>query len=157
MYEKVNSCFLVYDPVRLVEKCRHFRGIRCHRLPPSETLICPPNTLHSMTTKKTAILLFTAVWISDLCLSIWSLNPLFVCGSSLSSIILPVVLYGCETWSLTLGEEHRLRVFENSVLRIFGLKRDEVTGDWRELHNEELHNLYSSPSIIRMIVSRRIR
>jgi hypothetical protein len=64
----------------------------------------------------------------------------------------PVILYGCETWSLTSGEEHRLRVFENRVLRrIFGLKRDEVTGGWRKLHNEELHNLYSSPSIIRII------
>jgi hypothetical protein len=72
------------------------------------------------------------------------------------TIILPVVLYGCETWSLTLREEHRLRVFENSVLRrIFGPKRDEVTGDWRKLHNEELHNLYSSPN--RMIKSRRMR
>jgi hypothetical protein len=67
-------------------------------------------------------------------------------------IILPVVLYGCETWSLTLREEHRLRVFENRVLKkIFGPKRDEVTGDWKKLHNEELHNLYSSPNIIRMI------
>jgi hypothetical protein len=70
-----------------------------------------------------------------------------------------VVLYGCETWSLTLREEHRLRVYENRVLRrIFGLKRDEVTGVWRKLHNEELHNLYPSPSkIIRMIKSRRRR
>jgi hypothetical protein len=69
-----------------------------------------------------------------------------------------VVLYGCETWSLTLREEHRLRVFENRVSRrIFGLKRDEVTGGWRKLHNEELHNLYFSPSIIRMIKSRRMR
>jgi hypothetical protein len=65
---------------------------------------------------------------------------------------------GCETWSLTLREEHRLRVFENRVLRrIFGPKRDEVTGDRRKLHNEELHNLYSSPNIIRMIKSRRMR
>jgi hypothetical protein len=68
------------------------------------------------------------------------------------TIILPVVLYGCETWSLTLREEHRLRVFENRVLRgIFGPKRDEVTGEWRKLHNEELHNLYSFPNIIRRI------
>jgi hypothetical protein len=53
-------------------------------------------------------------------------------------------LYGCETWSLTLREEHKLRVFDNRVLRrIFGPKRDEVTGEWRKLHNEELHNLYS--------------
>jgi hypothetical protein len=61
--------------------------------------------------------------------------------------VLPVVLHGSETWSLTLKEEHRLRVFENRVFRrIFGPKRDEVTGGWRKLHNEELHNLYSSPS-----------
>jgi hypothetical protein len=74
------------------------------------------------------------------------------------TIILPVVLYGCETWSLTLREEHRLRVFENRVLRrIFTPKRDEVTGDWRKLHNKELHNSYSSSSIIRMIKSRRMR
>jgi hypothetical protein len=69
-----------------------------------------------------------------------------------------VVLYGCETWSLTLGEEHRLKVFENRVLwRIFGPKRDEVTGEWTKLHIEELHDLYSSPSIIRIIKSRRTR
>jgi hypothetical protein len=62
------------------------------------------------------------------------------------TIILPVALYGCETWSLTLREEHRLRVFENRILRrIFEPKRDEVMGEWRKLHNEELHNLYSSP------------
>jgi hypothetical protein len=74
------------------------------------------------------------------------------------TIIFPVVLYGCKTWSLTLREEHRLRAFENRVLRrIFGPKRDEVTRDWRKMHNEELHNLYSSLNIIRMIKSRRIR
>jgi hypothetical protein len=74
------------------------------------------------------------------------------------TIILPVVLYGCETWSLTLREEHTLRVFENRVLRrIFGQKRDEVTGEWRKLHNEKLRGLYSSPSIIRIIKSRRMR
>jgi hypothetical protein len=74
------------------------------------------------------------------------------------TIILPVVLYGCETWSLTLREEHRLRVFENRVVRrIFGPKRDEVTGEWRKLHNEKLHNLYSSPDIIRQVKSRRMR
>jgi hypothetical protein len=74
------------------------------------------------------------------------------------TIILPVVLYGCETWSLTLREEHRLRVFENKVLRkIFGPKRVEVKGDWKKLHNEKLCDLYSSPSIIRIIKSRRMR
>jgi hypothetical protein len=67
------------------------------------------------------------------------------------TIILPVVLNGCETWSLTLREERRLRVFENRVLRrIFGPKRDEVTGEWRKLHNEELHDL-SSPNIVQVI------
>jgi hypothetical protein len=74
------------------------------------------------------------------------------------TVILPVVLYECETLSLTLREEHRLRVFENRVLRrIFGPKRDEVTGGWRELHNEKLHGLYSSPSIVRVIKARRMR
>jgi hypothetical protein len=66
------------------------------------------------------------------------------------TIILPVVLYGCETWSLKLREEHILQVFEYRVLRIFVLKRDEVMGSWRRLHNEELHTLYFSQSIIRM-------
>jgi hypothetical protein len=70
---------------------------------------------------------------------------------------LPVFLYGYERWSLTVGEGHKLRVFENRVLRrIFGLKRNGVTGGWRNLHNEELHNLFSSTSIIRMIKSMRI-
>ncbi|KAJ4449913.1 hypothetical protein ANN_01320 [Periplaneta americana] len=74
------------------------------------------------------------------------------------TVILPVVLYGCETWALTFREEQRLRVFENKVLRkIFGAKRDEVTGDWRKLHNAKLHALYSSPDIIRNIKSRRLR
>jgi hypothetical protein len=74
------------------------------------------------------------------------------------TVILPVVLYGCETWSLTVREEHELRTFENRVLRrIFGPKRDGVTGGRRKLHNEELHDLYSSPSIVRIIKSRRMR
>ena len=68
------------------------------------------------------------------------------------TIILPVVLCGCETWSLTLREERRLRIFENRVLRsIFGPKRDEVTREWRKLHNEELNDMYSSPNIFRVI------
>jgi hypothetical protein len=72
--------------------------------------------------------------------------------------ILLVVLYECETWSLTLREEHRLKVFEYRVLgRIFGPNRNEVIGGSRKLHNEELHNLYSSPNIITMIMSKKIR
>ena len=71
------------------------------------------------------------------------------------TIILPVVLYGCETWSLTLKEGHRLRVLENKVLRkIFGAKKDEITGEWRKLHNAELYALYSLPNIIRSLKSR---
>jgi hypothetical protein len=72
------------------------------------------------------------------------------------TIILPVVLYGCETWSPTLREVHRLKVFENRVLRgLFGLRRVELTGEWRKMHNKEVHDLYSSPSIIRIMKSRR--
>jgi len=74
------------------------------------------------------------------------------------TIILPVVLYGCETWSLTLRQERKLRVFENMVLRrIIGPRRDEVTGEWGRLHNEELNDLYSSPNIVWVIKSRRMR
>jgi len=65
------------------------------------------------------------------------------------TIILPVVLYGCETWSLTLREERKMRVFENKVLRrIFGPRSDEVTGEWRRLHGQELNDLYSSPNFV---------
>jgi hypothetical protein len=73
------------------------------------------------------------------------------------TVILSVVLYGCETWSLTLREEHRLRVFENRVLRIiFGPEKEE-DGWWRKLHDDELHSLYSSPNIVRVIKSRKMR
>jgi hypothetical protein len=73
------------------------------------------------------------------------------------TIILPVVLYGCETSLLTLRDERRLRVFENRVLRrVFGPKRDEVTVEWRKLHNEELNDLYSLPNIVRVVKSRRM-
>jgi hypothetical protein len=74
------------------------------------------------------------------------------------TITLPVVLYGCETWSLTLKEERRLRVFESRMLRrIFGSKRDEGKGEWRKLRNEELIDLYSLPNIVRVVKSRRMR
>jgi len=74
------------------------------------------------------------------------------------TIILPVVLYGCETWSLILREERKLRVFENMVMRrIFGPRRDEGMGEWRRVHNKELNDLYSSPNIVRVLKSRRMR
>jgi hypothetical protein len=72
------------------------------------------------------------------------------------TVILPIVLYGCETWSLILRAEHRLRVSENRVLKkVFWPKR-EGEGSWRKLHNDELHSLYSSPNIVRVIKSRKI-
>jgi hypothetical protein len=74
------------------------------------------------------------------------------------TIILLLVLYGCETWSLTLREERKLKVFESMVLRrIFGPRRDEVTGEWRRLHNEELNDVYSSPNIVWVIKASRMR
>ena len=76
----------------------------------------------------------------------------------MNAVLCECVLYGCETWSLTLREERRLRVFENKVLRrIVGPRRDEVTGEWRRLHNEELNDLYCSPNIVRVLKSRRMR
>jgi hypothetical protein len=78
-------------------------------------------------------------------------------SKNIKIITLPVVLYGWKTWSLILTEEHRVRLFEKRVLRIYGPKRKEMTGGWRKLYNEELHNLYSSPSIIRIIKSRRMK
>jgi hypothetical protein len=73
-------------------------------------------------------------------------------------MILPVVQYGCETWFITLREEHKMRVFENRVLRrIFGSKREEVGGGWKRLRSEKLHNLYTSPGIIRVIMANRIK
>ena len=74
------------------------------------------------------------------------------------TINLPVVFYACKTWSLILREEHKLRVFENRVLgKTFGRKRDQVTGEWRRLHNEELNDMYSSLYIIQVIQLRRMR
>ena len=85
-----------------------------------------------------------------------SLLPTYLKIKLYRTLIMSLVLYGCETWSLTLKEERRLRVFENRVLRrIFGPKSDGVTREWRKLHNEELNDLYSSPNIVRVIKSRR--
>jgi hypothetical protein len=78
-------------------------------------------------------------------------------GYIYKTIILLVVLYGCETWSFTLREDHRLRVFEKGSEKNIWTKGDKVTGEWRKLHSVELHNLYSSPNIIRQIKSRRMR
>jgi hypothetical protein len=85
-----------------------------------------------------------------------NLHNNFLCVLIIRTVVLPVVLYGCETWSVILREEQR--AFEIGVLRrIFGPKRDEATGEWRRLHNEEPNDLYSSPNIIRVIKSRGMR
>jgi hypothetical protein len=74
------------------------------------------------------------------------------------TILLPVVLYGCETWSLTLREERRVRAFEHRALRrVFGPKRDKATGEWRKLHNKELNDLYSLPNTVQVVKSRQMR
>jgi hypothetical protein len=105
---------------------------------------------------------FIPVFILSLTVFIPSISLFLLISKNLKikiykTVILPVVLYGCETWSLTLREEHRLRVFDNRVLRrIFGPKREE-DGSWRKLHNDELHNLYSSPYIVRVVKARKMR
>jgi hypothetical protein len=104
------------------------------------------------------ILLFSCLLLFDSESSVPHLLSRNVKAKMYKTIILPVVFYGCQTWSLTLREQHKLRVFENRVLRrMFGPKRDEVTGEWRNLYSGELHNLYSSPDIIRQIKSRGMR
>jgi len=95
--------------------------------------------------------------------SFWSLWSCYLLSKNIKieiyrNIILPVILYGCETWSFTWREERRLRVFENRVLwRVFGPMRDGVRGEWRKLHNEEVRDLYCSPTTIRVIKPRRMR
>ena len=94
-----------------------------------------------------------------MCRFVLDLLSVIICGKGeVRTIMLPVVLYGCETWSLKLREERRLRVSENRVLRrIFGSKTDKVIGEWRKLHNEELNDRYCSSNIIRVIKSRRMK
>ena len=122
---------------------------------------------HSLTWACTAVTVTpTVLWFVTVCRQVavcwhflWSTVFTFrvPLGTLANGLVFPVVLYGCETWSLTLREERRLRVFEKRVLRIFGLKRDEVTGEWRKLHSEELNDLYSSPNIVNKIISRRMK
>ena len=134
-------------------------------------LLC--TSWYDVTSQKTRIFIRTALRVSQLAHSFrmcllwvfaghWLFEWGFLCtflgfpGIYQHSLI--VVLYGCETWLLTLREERRLRVFENRVLRrVFGPKRDEVTGEWRKLHNEELSDLYSLPNIVRVVKSRRMK
>jgi hypothetical protein len=99
--------------------------------------------------------MLAAIWSRVFCLSTL---PRILKVKICKTINTPVVLFGCESWSLALMEEHRMRMFEIDVpRRIFGLKGDEVTGEWRKLHKQELYNLYSSPDIIRQIKTRRMR
>ena len=118
--------------------------------PPCSSTVCFPEGFRHQNTVRISVLLHT--FLAFLILSKNLKNKIY------RTIILPVVLYGYETWSLTLREERRLRVFENKVLRrISGPRRDEVTGDWRRLHNEEINDLYTSPNIVRLKKSRRMR
>jgi hypothetical protein len=99
--------------------------------------------------------MLAAIWFRVFCLyTLPRILKVKIC----KTINLPVVLSGCETWSLALMEEHRMRMFEIDIpRRIFGLKGDEVTGEWRKLHKQELYILYSSQNIIRQIKTRRMR
>jgi hypothetical protein len=104
------------------------------------------------------MVMFATIRCRTFCLPVCCLKNVKIRIYEYKTIILFVVLIGCKTWSLTIKEEHRLSLFENGVLRrIFGPKRDEVKGEWRKLHNEELRDLYSSPSIIGIIKSKRMR
>ncbi|KAJ4428734.1 hypothetical protein ANN_25727 [Periplaneta americana] len=132
------------------------------REPKGQTRIRNPPPPPCLTTPPSPALLLQKIASSRYMISFQRNGPLLLSKNLkvriYKTVILPVVLYGCETWTLTLREEQRLRVFENKVLRkIFGAKSDEVTGEWRKLHNSELHALYSSPDIIRNIKSRRLR
>jgi len=125
----------------------HFQGTR--------QLITVPKK-KSLTQQPIQNILNPKIYTVQYCFKIYFI---FVLVSTIyRTIILPVVLYGCEAWSLTLREERKLRVFQNMVLRrIFGPRREEVTGEWRKLHNEELNDLYCSPNIVRVIKWRRMR
>jgi hypothetical protein len=112
------------------------------------------NLIHEAIKEKVKEML-AAIQFRTSCLLVFCLKNLGI--KIYKAVIFSVAFYGRETWSLTLGEEHRLRMFENSVeRRIFGPQRDEVMGGWRKLHNEGLRNLYSSPHVIRMMKSRRV-
>jgi hypothetical protein len=113
------------------------------------TTLTNQNDIHDQIKSRLNAGMLAIIQSKIFCLPIsYKKNPKF---KIYKAVILPVVLYGCETWSLTLSEEHRLKDFENRLLRrIFGPKREE-DGSWRKLHNDELHSLYSSPNIVRVI------